>query len=113
MNKFTTISKLRQVGNSTGLILNADDLNSINAEEGDEVFLQVRKVPSKQDLLDHMWDKLNEEELEALSKAAETASPHDDSGGIGCQSVGYSNVQWSEFIYNNPWTAKQLGDSKS
>lgn len=38
--KFTTISKLRQVGNSTGLILNASDLDSINVEEGDEVFVK-------------------------------------------------------------------------
>jgi len=78
--KFTTISKLRQVGNSTGLILNASDLESINVEEGDEVFVQVRKVPSKQDLLQHVWDELNEKELAKLTKAAEKEEDYGPTG---------------------------------
>jgi len=47
------------------------------------------------------------------AQPSDNASSPDDSGGIGCHTVGNYSNQWSEFIYNNPWTAKQLGDSKS
>jgi len=110
MNKFTTISKLRQVGNSTGLILSAEDLDSIDAEQGDEVFIQVRKVPSKQDLLDHMWEKLSEEELAQLSKAAEQeegsgpTGPNTSAGGTVLCDTGQL-LKGKGFVDENPWAA--------
>jgi len=65
-HQLTTIKKLTTIGNSKGVILPSKELKELGIEEGDELFIKVQKAPSKEKVLDYVWDKLDEERIEEL-----------------------------------------------
>jgi len=47
------------------------------------------------------------------AQPSESSSSLDDSDGMRPWTGGSLSGQWSEFIYNNPWMANQVGDTHS
>jgi len=91
-------------------------IESIIGQDNDNQAERIRELVQKGSMVETLEDATGQsfkQLIRGRAQPIDTTSAPDDSGGIGCHTVGNFSNQWSEFIYNNPWTAKQLGDSKS
>jgi len=91
-------------------------IESIIGQDNDNQAERIRELVQKGSMVETLEDATGQsfkQLVRGRAQPSDTTSSPDDSGGIGCHALGDSHNQWSEFIYNNPWTAKQLGDSKS
>jgi len=84
-------------------------IDSIIGQNCDNQAERVRELVQKGSMIETLEDATGKSFKELVKQRRTGQKNHvgdHDSGGTRPHSVGCLSGQWPEFIYNNPWTAK-------